>query len=362
MTLAAAGAMLVGGAVALVSYARLTKRVPEVLAAGGGAWVGVPLGLLGVAALAAAARERRGAEAGSGTGGAALPEVALPGVLLTGFAATFVPTALSRAVQIGDQVEVGGSYGKEVTEAVPPGALLLTQGDGFLFTMWYEHHVLGRGLDFATLDVGTLHAPWYHRYLRGRYPEACDPLSPEHLGDPAGYRARCGTFAQRMAIGGEKPWFIISRRSGPNRALAPLPAPAEPLDAGEARVVRGSEPGARSAISGARTRMRASAGGIPASGARSPRPASSRPRRVGPQIDRRRGEEDGRRALDHGAPPSASTTRRKVLSSNSGPTRTTTRPPARTSSIEDAPCSGSAPLTCTGTSVGVVTSAWNAAS
>lgn len=240
LALAAAGVMLVAGGVAIVGYAQMTKRVPPLLAAGGGAYAGAPLALLGLAAIGAALSARRKARpAQAGEPGPWL----LPGVLGAGFALTFVGTAISRVPQIGGQVEVGGSYGEEVSQAVPRGGLLLTQGDGFLFTMWYEHHVLGRGLDFATLDVGTLHAAWYQRYLRGRYPERCDPLAPGHLADAEGYRAMCGSFAQRMALGDKNAWFVMGQRSGGLAGLAALLRPAEADSAEAPRVVRGSEPG-----------------------------------------------------------------------------------------------------------------------
>jgi hypothetical protein len=166
-----------------------------------------------------------------------------------GLAAALVPVSIARAAHIGGQVEIGGSYGAEVVATVPRGAVLLTQGDGFLFNMWYQHHVLDQGLDFATLDVGTLHAAWYHRYLRGRYPSSCDPLAPALLADPDAYRARCGTFALRMARGDRASWVSFGRVRPKGKLPRPEPAPRPPAAPGAEvtpppppRVVRGADP------------------------------------------------------------------------------------------------------------------------
>ncbi|WP_050431091.1 glycosyltransferase family 117 protein [Chondromyces crocatus] len=224
MALSAVAIMALAGAATVAGYASLTKRMPPSLTQEKGLWLAVPLGVLGVAAGVAAVIVRRRRDEAEGR---ALPAMTLPAVLLGGLAATFVPVSIARAARIGGHVEVGGNYGAEVVETVPRGAVYLTQGDGYLFNMWYQHHVLDQGLDFATLDVGTLHAAWYQRYLRGRYPVGCDPLAKANLADKEDYGARCGTFAKRMALGEGKSWlsFGQTRPRGPRGSRRNAPEP-----------------------------------------------------------------------------------------------------------------------------------------
>ncbi|EYF03394.1 protein O-mannosyl-transferase family [Chondromyces apiculatus] len=268
MALAATAVMALGYAVAVVGYAQLTKRVPAIAARAGGVYVGVPLALIGVgAALGAIAAWR--ARAGEASRARQLGPAVLPAVLLAGLAATFVPVSLSRASSIGDRVEVGGSYGAEVVTTVPRGAVYLTQGDGYLFNMWYQHHVLDQGLDFATLDVGTMHAPWYQRYLRGRYPSSCDPMAPEYASDPAAFVARCGTFAKRMDLGDKGAWVSFGQARPRNPAaarrlkVAPKAAPGAKEQGAEGE---GTKDGAGEVAAGAQDAADVAEGDKPAGG------------------------------------------------------------------------------------------------
>ena len=142
-----------------------------------------------------------------------------------GLFASLVPVGAARALQIAREPLIGEGYGAEVATHIPPGAVLMTQGDGFLFTLWYEAHVRGRGVDFATLDMGNLRTPWYQRYLRTHDPAGCDPRSPAFALDPASFASKCGSFEQRMALGAKEPWVSLglagNRRpypGGPSRA------------------------------------------------------------------------------------------------------------------------------------------------
>lgn len=150
---------------------------------------------------------------------------ALPALLLGALALAFIPAAIARAYEIGGHAIIGESYGGEVAEHIPRGAVLMTQGDGFLFSMWYEAHVLGRGVDFATLDMGNLKTPWYQRYVRTHWPVDCDPLATRFLTDPKAWEAKCATFRQRVALDQREPWASMGLR-GPARGRAQeMPSP-----------------------------------------------------------------------------------------------------------------------------------------
>lgn len=214
-------------AATLAYHARYTSRL--------GRWFSpsVPLGVaaaLGLGALAALglalwlrrARAPRVLRLG--------PEV-LPRLLAGALAVVMIPSGVLRALDRVSRPRVGASYGEELTSTIPRGGVLLTQGDGYLFTMWYEHHVLGRGIHGATLDMGNLKTPWYQRYLYGRYPDTCDPLAPEQPGQPS-YEERCGSFRKRMEQGRKSTWTSLGLSRG-GRRKAPVKT--------ELPIVRGSE-------------------------------------------------------------------------------------------------------------------------
>jgi hypothetical protein len=219
----ALAAVLAGAGVLALYYARFLKRVPWFLGTHGGAPLAVPLLVLAVAAAAVAMRLRR-ERPGDVIGPERAPKLAtaLPLAVL----AIFALAAVSRGHDLAREPLVGESFGAEVAGAVPPGAIYMTQGDGFLFTLWYEAHVLDRGKDFITLDMGNLGTGWYQRYLREHFPTECDPIAPELASSPAAYAAKCGTFRRRMDLASKSPWVKIDLhpfRSGKERAReAPL--------------------------------------------------------------------------------------------------------------------------------------------
>jgi hypothetical protein len=215
LAFAAIGIMLAGAAASVVGYAYLTNRLPAPLAKH--PW---PLAVLLLCLSAASvfvavrARKRLGWPR-------PLPEGALPAVLVAGLAISLVPISLSRAHDFASQSTVGESYGAEVAQGLPRGSVFMTQGDGFLFTMWYENHVHARALDAAMVDVGNVRTPWFQRYLFSHHPVACDPMSPENLRDLAGFSKRCDSFDKRLAlqpatswvsfgpVGNRKPFFGV---------------------------------------------------------------------------------------------------------------------------------------------------------
>ncbi len=206
MAFAALAAVLAFAAGLTVYYARALKRVPWFLGTHGGAPLAIPL-LLAAAAAAVVALRVRAGRPGDALGKPRARQLAsaLPIVVLS----IFGLAAVSRGQDFAREPVIGESFGAEVAAAVPPGAVYMTQGDGFLFTLWYEAHVLDRGKDFITLDMGNLGTPWYQRYLREHFPAECDPLAPE-LGSAAAYAAKCDTFRKRIDLRGKQPWAKIA--------------------------------------------------------------------------------------------------------------------------------------------------------
>jgi hypothetical protein len=199
--LAALAGMLVTAAVTIGIYGRFTRRLPGFVGAHPN-WFSVPLGVLGLAALAVAivAYRRR-----------ATRPVAPPGALRALFAAgLIVPTvaaAISRGVDIAGEPIIGESYARELGERIPRGAVLITQGDGYLFSMWYANHVLDLGRDFATLDIANVRTGWFSRYVRTHHPVSCDPLANKL--DPAAWAERCSTFERRMKLADKDSWINL---------------------------------------------------------------------------------------------------------------------------------------------------------
>lgn len=187
-------------------YARYLKRVPWFLGTHGGAPLAIPLLLLSAGAAAWALRIRRDRRDETlGKRRAQMLATALPLAVL----GIFTPAAIARGQNLAREPLVGESFGAEVAAAVPTGAVYMTQGDGFLFTLWYEAHVLDRAKDFITLDMGNLGTPWYQRYLREHFPTECDPMAPM-LASPAVYAARCATFRQRIDLRSKAPYAKLA--------------------------------------------------------------------------------------------------------------------------------------------------------
>jgi hypothetical protein len=173
----------------------------------------------------------------AGLGLSALLSRAPAGTVLGGVAvAAQLVLGAAKAADLGRDELVTEAYGAEVAEHAPRGAVLLTQGDWFVGTLWYENHVLGRGLDVATLDVGNLWTWWHQQYLASRYPAACDPLAPAFRDDPAAYAARCGTYAKRVALAARDPWVSLGLDPPPPGAVLELGPPWSD------RIVRGGDP------------------------------------------------------------------------------------------------------------------------
>lgn len=214
-------------AATLTYHAHYTSRLGRRFSPSVPLGVAVALGLGALAALGLALWLRRAGHARVPRFGQEL----LPRLVVGALAAVMIPSGVLRGLDRVSRPVVGASYGEEVTSTIPRGGVLLTQGDGYLFTMWYEHHVLGRGIHGATLDMGNLKTPWYQRYLYGRYPDTCDPLAPEQPGQPS-YEERCGSFRARMEQGRKSTWTSLGLSRGGRRKAAVKT---------ELPIVRGSE-------------------------------------------------------------------------------------------------------------------------
>lgn len=226
--LSALGGMLATAAVTIAIYGHFTKRLPGVAGAHPW-WFVIPLGVLSIAAIAAAvvAWRRR----------ASTPEAppwALPALLAAGIAAPATAGAVSRGVSIAREPIIGESYARELGARLPRGAVLLTQGDGYLFSMWYANHVLDLARDAAVLDIANLRTPWFVRYVRTHHPVSCDPLGPNAQLDPAGFAERCGTYGARMDLGEKESWIALDLVG--NRR--PFPGLAKP----DIKPLRGADP------------------------------------------------------------------------------------------------------------------------
>jgi hypothetical protein len=226
--LSAVGSMLVTAAVTISIYGRFTKRLPDWLA-GHPLYLAVPLGVLGLSALGTAiVAQRRRKDAPHA------PPWVLPAVVGAGIVFPVVPAAISRGVSIAGELTIGESYGRELASRIPKGSILLTQGDGFLFSMWYANHVLDMGTEFVTLDAPNVRTPWFHRYVKTHNPLSCDPLGPLATRDPAQFAARCDTYDKRMTLKDGSTWIglelIGNRRPFPGSKAA------------TAKVLRGNDP------------------------------------------------------------------------------------------------------------------------
>ncbi len=209
--LIAATLVFTATSISIYAYSLVPKRLPGAVVkiARGAVW---PFAGLAVVSAALSFVVRRRASRGRALPRLTPGERAFPGFLLASATLPTVPAVVTRVVEIDDRQVIGDSYGREIMETSPPGSVIMVQGDGYLFTLWYQTHVMGRGTDSAILDVGTLGAQWYKKYLTSHYPAPCDPLAPQFLLDRAAYEARCKTFRQRMDLGATQAWVTMGER------------------------------------------------------------------------------------------------------------------------------------------------------
>lgn len=220
-TLCAAALISTATAISILAYAAVPRRLPAPVAKLARNVLVWPFAGLAVASAALAFVARRRAARGlpprlrlpgRATPGLTPGEKVFPGLLLASAVLPTVPAVVVRVMDIRGRQVVGDSYGREIMENAPPGSVILVQGDGYLFTLWYQAHVMGRGTDSAIIDVPTAGAQWYKKYLTSHYPAPCDPRLPQFLQDRAAYEAKCETFRQRMDLGAAQAWITMGER------------------------------------------------------------------------------------------------------------------------------------------------------
>lgn len=188
----------------LYFYIGVLGRLPWFSGAKAGLYTAAPpliLGLCGILA-ALAVRKRRPA--------AALESAKLAGALGPALLAAYLPIALTRAHGLAREPLIAPSFGREVHERVPDGSILLTQGDGHLFTLWYFQHALGLNVHTAVIDVANTTTGFYLGYLRSRHPAACDPVLPGNKANPIEFERRCRLFSDRKQTP-PPPWLKIDQ-------------------------------------------------------------------------------------------------------------------------------------------------------
>ncbi|MBK8259119.1 MAG: DUF2723 domain-containing protein [Polyangiaceae bacterium] len=196
----------------VLGYSLTNKRLPaEIVKVVRPAAV-YPLAGLAVLSLIAALLVRRRMKVGRPLLRLTPGEKVMPTFVLVSAFLPSIPAVITRVMDIDKRQVVGDSYGREVMENAPPGSVVMVQGDGYLFTLWYQTHVMDRGTHSAIIDVGTLGAQWYKKYLTSHYPTACDPLAPGNLNNREAFEAKCKTFRQRIDLKANQAWITMGER------------------------------------------------------------------------------------------------------------------------------------------------------
>lgn len=130
-----------------------------------------------------------------------------PGWSATALAAGLIASLGLAAARIAPNPAGPQVYAADVVGTVPPGSLLLTARDPFVFPLWYAQHVRGEGDGIAVVNVLMLAQDWYREwYLERRHPAACDPLGEgPAAGEGSGEGDTCGDYADRIARYDEEP-------------------------------------------------------------------------------------------------------------------------------------------------------------
>lgn len=136
-----------------------------------------------------------------------LGQNALSFCLVGCLAVTLLSVGIARGKQVSKRSLIGSNHAASVSRELPPGALYMTMGDGFIFSQWYQQHALLDGIDSAVLNIRKVNGGWYQRFLRTRYPAACDPVYGELIRDPAAYAEKCSDFERRMSLPSGPAWF-----------------------------------------------------------------------------------------------------------------------------------------------------------
>lgn len=210
--LAATAGVFAAASVTFVAYTFSTRRLPGPVERHAIEGYAIPLGVVALGLAIAAFVVRRRTKKNLPVPRLGFTAKAMPIFLLVCAILPSGPAIAARVSEIDDRQVIGDSYGREIMENAPPGSVVMVQGDGYLFTLWYQTHVMNRGTDAAIIDVGSLGAQWYKRYLTSHYPAPCDPLAPELVSNRAAYEAKCKTFRQRMDLNAQTGWITLGDR------------------------------------------------------------------------------------------------------------------------------------------------------
>jgi Protein O-mannosyl-transferase TMEM260-like len=209
-SMALSTALLTTATVSLWAYARLSGRIPKAIVG----WV-QPYGIVAFAVLAVAAFAITIAMArGKLWRDVSVARETLVRLLLGAGALTLAGTTAARAHALKQARIIGMGYAAELSERIPPGGVLLTQGDGFVFSLWHEQHVRGAGRGFAMVDLGNIRTRWYTGYHQQAHPRSCDPLWGRWADDLPTYHQHCDDYAARKARK-ETSWVSLALRHGP---------------------------------------------------------------------------------------------------------------------------------------------------
>jgi hypothetical protein len=109
--------------------------------------------------------------------------VAALGILLA-----LVPLGAWRANQRAcdlSRVRFAETYSRDVLEPLPPGAILLTNGDNDTFPLWYLQLVEHVRPDVAVVNIPLMNTPWYVAQLRRHVPGFAGLLEGRAVPEPA---------------------------------------------------------------------------------------------------------------------------------------------------------------------------------
>lgn len=126
-----------------------------------------------------------------------------------------------RAEEVSRRPLVGQNHARSVARELPKGALYMTMSDGFIFSQWYQLHVMGEPMEAAIINIRRVGRNWYKEYLRTRFPATCDPLHGDYADDAAAWQEHCGSFEKRKATSSKRSWYRLTRNDFRSGRVAP---------------------------------------------------------------------------------------------------------------------------------------------
>ena len=134
----------------------------------------------------------------------------LPATIFVAAAIVYVAAGVVRADDFADTKVVGASHASGVAQEIPPGAVYMTMGDGFLFTQWYYQHVMKQGHHFSVVKLRGPNQTWFRDlYLPSRFPQDCDPLWGKYASDSQAFHDHCEDFEDRVLLPKQESWSKV---------------------------------------------------------------------------------------------------------------------------------------------------------